>query len=107
MFLPSDTLVASGLSYQIVDIFLNEVYSHSKQYGPVESHDIIILLLEPFCAAAAYTSDKILLQKLREHLFSQIAVDLGQKRKVAIAWKHLDRTKLAAKLFELGKFLFK
>ena len=102
MFLPSDTLVASGLSYQIVDIFLSEFYAHSEQYGPIESHDSLMLLLEPFCASAAYTSDKILLQKLKEHLFNQIAADLG-KSKVHIAWKHLDKDKFAGKLFELGK----
>ena len=102
MFLPSDTLVASGLSYQIVDIFLSELYAHSEQYGPIESHDTLTLLLEPFCASAAYTSDKILLQKLKEHLFNQIAVDL-EKSKVHIAWKHLDKEKFAGQLFEIGK----
>lgn len=102
MLVPQDTLPAAGFAYHVADLLLSELTRVTGEKGPAPSNDTLVLLLEPFCAAAASTRDNVLVTRLHQGLFEGIATELKQPQE-ADALRNLDAQTLAEQLFNLGE----
>ena len=101
--LPQDTLPAAGFAYHVADLLLPEL---SRVVGEkpdaTPSNKTLLLLLEPFCTAAARTKENVLVGRLNQGLFEGIVRELKQPQE-SHPLKNLDAQAFADQLFSLGE----